>query len=386
MRLLFLNANTVGRGTYHRALWFGRICAQLGGHEVTLCTVSRTSGWRRATRREDGIRITEGPNWGYTAIPGYGSNWLDILWRWHEVRTGAYDVIYGFEFHPNVAWPVYAGLKRSQIFLSDWCDWYAGAANVFRGIKPAHRWDRWREERIRRKARRVSVISTELRNRALHMGIDSSRVHLLREGVDTQFMKPESREDARVRLGIPTDIRVIGTLTDGHAFPYLLDAFVSVKKEMPTARLLNVGAISAAHKQLVARRGLEDVVFVTGRCTDEELPLFLAAVDVFALPLADTLANRARFPHKLGDYLACGRAVITTAVGDYPAMLRRDDAALIVDGQDAFAHGLLRLLRDDELRQSYACRGREWVAEKLDWSVLAPDILAFVEGTGTFDI
>ena len=380
MRLLFLNANIAGCGTYHRTLWFGRLCAQYGGHDVTICTVSRNEKWKRKTRIEKDVTITEGPNWGYKNIPGYGSNWLDILWRWKKIISGNYDVVFGFEYHPNVAWPIYAGLKKNQTFLSDWCDWYAGAANHFRGNALAHKWDKNREEKIRLKADRVSVISTVLFNRALGVGVNKKNIALLREGVDTNYMKPYPKEDARLKLGIQQNVPVVATLTDGHAFPFLIEAFKKVKKEISNAYLLLVGGLSYEHRKLVVSSGLQDSFISTGRCSDEELPVFLSAADIFALPMADTLANKARFPHKIGDYLACAKPLVVTRVGDYPEMLRDGDIAVVADNQNDFAIELINLIKNKERQQFLADKSRKWIVEKLDWSVIAPDILKFVEG------
>ena len=377
-----LNANLLGCGTFYRALWFGRVCAR-NGHQVTLCTVSRDRRWTRSTTVESNLTVSAGPNWGYYCMPGYGSNWLDIAWRWHEIRSADYDILYAFEYHPNVAWPVYAGRRSSQLLLSDWCDWYAGAANVFKGSSLAHAWDRRREERIRLKADRVSVISTPLYERARSLGIPAERLARIPEGIDSDYMKPFPVSTARARLGIDPDAVLVAALNDGAAFPHLVDAFARVHQRLPGTRLLFVGAPSQAQRRLIDSRGLTPLFHATGRCSDEELPLFLSAADVFALPMESSVANTARFPHKIGDYLACGRALAVTNVGDYPALLKQADAALVADSLDSFPDALFSLVNDAEQRRYYAQRGRAWVQQNLDWRVLEPAILTFVRGTSS---
>ena len=379
MKLLFLNANLAGCGTYHRALWFGRVCAKYAKHDVTICTVSRHAKFSRDTYKLNGVTITEGPNWGYKFIPGYGSNWLDIAWRWKEILSGGYDAIFAFEYHPNVAWPITLAFNKKRKLLSDWCDWYAGAANNFRGNKLAHKWDKMREEKIRLKADRVSVISSLLYQRALDIGVNEKKLALLREGVDSNYMKPFPKKDARLKLGIQNDAKIIGTLTDGHAFPALIDSFKKVKNKIPDAMLMLVGNLSPQHKQMVWSAGLQDSFFSTGRCSDEELPVFLSAADVFALPMADTLANRARFPHKIGDYLACARPLVVTDVGDYPDLLRKNNAAVVAANYNDFSEKLIELINNKEKQIFLAKTARQWVVENLDWSVIAPDIINFVE-------
>jgi glycosyltransferase involved in cell wall biosynthesis len=204
-------------------------------------------------------------------------------------------------------------------------------------------------------------------------------VHLLREGVDTTAMRPWPRDQARRRLGLPDDALVVGTLYDGHAFPHLVRTCATLHARDARVRLLLVGAARAGDCALVARAGLADAFHATGWCRDEELAQHLSAADVCALPLEDTLANRARFPHKLGDYLACARPVVVTAVGDYPALLSAANAAVVVPSLALFTDAVDRLLHDPAQAAEYAARGRAWVTATLDWQVLAPKILAFVE-------
>ena len=192
-------------------------------------------------------------------------------------------------------------------------------------------------------------------------------------------MKPYDKLKARAELGIPEDVKLIGTLTDGHSFPYLVKAFKYVKDNLPEARLLFVGAPSETQKKLISDSGLDQFFFATGRCTDNELPVFLSAADIFSLPMENNLANLARFPHKIGDYLACGRPLVTTDVGDYPKLLKHSDTAIVADSVTEFPNELLNLLKSEDKIHHYSERGRKWVERNLDWNIIAPDILNFVE-------
>ncbi len=382
MNILMLNANTSGTGTYHRALWFARMCALHGGHTATVCTVSKSSLFKRKTRKDiQGVIVTEGPAFAYKFMPGYGSNVLDILWRYNEIRTGKYDLIYAFEYHPNVSWPLYNAKRKNQRILSDWCDWYGGAANSFRGNALLHRWDTRREERIRHFADKVSVISSTLYERAQKIGIHPSRISLLREGVDTTHMKPYPSAPVRCELGIPEDIPVVGTLHDGAAFPALVAACTALRTDFPSIKLMLIGQPRNFHYSILAQHNAEDIFCSTGRCSNEELPRYISAADVCALPLANTCAHQARFPHKIGDYLACGRPLVVTDVGDYPALLKDADAAVVCPPNESFTDALADILKDESARSYYGSKGREWVVKNLDWKVLAPGILDFIEST-----
>src|SRR5215472_9421964 len=196
MKILSLNFNQKGIGTYRRSFYFSRELAR-AGHDVTMITVSRNSKFqRRITYKRDWctesnkpigdgpwIRQIEGPSWGHRLLPGWGSGPLDIWHRFFEILHGEFDVVIGFEHHPNVSWPVYlTKWQRPFLFISDWCDWFAGQSNQFLGWRLAQQLDAYFEEKIRLSAQVVSVTSRVLFQRALSLGIPASRVVHIPEG------------------------------------------------------------------------------------------------------------------------------------------------------------------------------------------------------------
>lgn len=378
MKILMLNANIIGVGTYHRALWFARMCAE-AGHTVTVCTTGRANKWqRRFIADRPNVTVIEGPRLGFDLIPGKGSN-IDIFWRTLYLMKDGYDVIYAFEYHPNVSWPVYLA-RGGRRLVSDWCDLYSGAANVFRGKKWMHRWDAKREAKIRRKADLVTVISDFLGDKAKEIGVPPEKVVLIREGVDTNYMRPSDKRESRERLGLPLDKKLITTLQDGAAFPPLLESLAQLRQRDPSIELLFVGRMREDQKRLVEEKGLKEAVHATGFCSDEDLPKNLCAGDVAALPMVDSLANRSRFPHKIGDYLACGLPLAVTDIGEYPLMLQKEDLAAVAAPGAAFTDALYALVEDEARREDYSKRARQWVVDNLDWQVLKKSIVECVEG------
>ena len=373
-----LNANIIGVGTYHRALWFARMCAE-AGHEVTVCTTGRINYWKRNFLADrPNVTIIEGPRAGFDLYPGNGSN-IDIFWRTLYLMKGGFDVIYTFEYHPNVSWPVYL-CQKGRRMINDWCDLYAGAANVFKGKEWMHRWDAKREARIRHKADLVTVISNFLGDKAKEIGVPPEKVVLIREGVDTNYMQPFDKTESRTRLGLPLDAKLIVTLQDGAAFPPLLESLRTLREKDPKVALLFVGRMREDQKKLVSEKGLSDAVVTTGFCSDEDLPKNLCAGDVAALPMVDSLANKSRFPHKIGDYIACGLPLAVTDIGEYPLILKEEDLAAVASPGEAFTDALGSLLNNAARREDLSKRARKWVVENLDWQVLKNSIVQCVEG------
>jgi len=368
MKILLLNANRVGIGTYHRALHFGRALARQG-HEVVLMTVSNDSRFRARTRTDSPrFTIVECPNFLDELLPWHASGVLDIALRIREVWSGGYDVVYAFEYQPNISIPVLLARRFKRfVLISDWCDWHAGASYHFGGYKLAHAIDRRFEEYIRHRADFVTTINRTLQDRAHAIGIPAERVAIVGEGVDPSYIVPGDRDAARTGLGLPGGA-LIGTIRDA---ALAIEVLCAALRELPRARLLVIGSDPDGARAEARRAGVEDRMIATGRVSDDDLPRYLAACDVLALPLEDNLINRGRWPHKLGDMLAAERPVVTTMAGEFPALIAEHGAGLVVELSSAgFATAIADVLARPASHLAMARRGRALIERELNWDVI----------------
>ncbi len=391
MRILTLNANLQGVGTYQRCFYFSRELAR-AGHDVTMATVARNSKykarvyyrreWGQERHEPDGagpwVRMIEGANLGYKWLPGWGSGPLDIVARTRELASGKYEVVYGFEYQPNVSWPVYCTRPfHGYRFLSDWCDWYAGHSNHLRGWKLAHRIDGFFEERIRRFASRVTVISKVLKERAIQIGIPEERVQEIPQGADTDYVKPQPAAEMRRELRLPLDAPIVVSVSDGD-MGRIVRIFHLLAQRRNDVLGVVVGHSAGAHR-LAKEFGLEQRIVWAGRVSDQDYPKYLSAADVILFPLQKSLLNQARFPGKLLDYFSAGRPVVSNDVGETGRLIREHNLGLLAGEQDReMADAIERLLDDDQLRRQAGERARELMVTRWRWELRGPQILAAV--------
>jgi glycosyltransferase involved in cell wall biosynthesis len=383
MKILTLNSNLQGVGTYLRCYYFSRELAR-SGHEVTMATVSRTSKYRpriyykrsylgEATQPSGPgpwIRVVEGPSIGYRWLPGWGSGPLDVWWRTRELLRGDYDLVYGFEYQPNVAWPFYmARPLRKFRFVSDWCDWHSGQSNWLRGWKLAHRIDGFFEEKIRFFAQAVTVISSTLYDRAARIGIEPARIIHVPEGIDTEYLQDLSRKQARATVGLPVDRPIVVSVRDGD-MERSVRIFSRVLQHAPEALFVVLGNIGAGPRREADRLGISSKVHWAGRVSDEQYPQYLASADVCLLPLPDTTLNQARFPAKLLDYLASGRPVVTNPVGDIAHLFAADDVGIAAGQADQeLAAAVIGLLSDPEQGRHFGATARRVMVDRWEWQL-----------------
>src|SRR5207249_816735 len=133
--------------------------------------------------------------------------------------------------------------------------------------------------------------------------------------------------------------------------------------------LVVTGPNAPAVRAAVREHGINADVRVAGLVPFEELKRYLAASDVGLLPYADKAINRARWPIKLGDYLAAGLPVATCAVGEMGAFVQEWNVGVATGTTpEAFARGIIELL---QLPDPHALRKRaRQAAVEFSWAAM----------------
>ncbi|MEX2283518.1 MAG: glycosyltransferase [Gemmatimonadota bacterium] len=378
MKLLYLNHNVRGRGTYLRAFHLARQLVQRG-HQVTLCTTSPSARWLITAQDVDGVEIIEAPD----LLIGRGRTGWDpwnALRRMLRLRHRSFDLIHAFDSRPVVVHPAMM-LQRwtGAGLVMDWADWWGRGGWIHDRSGWAVRTmfgpiETWYEEHFRRQAAGTTAISTALARRAVDLGVRPETVMLLPNGCDAGAIRPASSADARRRLQVGSDVPLlvhVGLLTFGDLM-LLNNAFERARREIPGARLVLVGRTGIRPRPAAG-------VTVTGTVDSHCLADWLAAADACVIPCRDTIGNRGRWPSKVNDYLAAGRPVVMPQVGDVAELLSRSGAGWCTTATaEGLAAGMVDALADGQARER-AARAARGLAERLDWSVLAGPLESFYQ-------
>jgi len=155
---------------------------------------------------------------------------------------------------------------------------------------------------------------------------------------------------ARRSLGLPGDRRIILTvrrLVARMGLDNLIAAMSLVSKQCPQSKLLicGTGYLDASLRKAIRERGLDDFVEMPGFVSEELLPLYYQAADLFVLP---TQAYEG-FGMATLEALSCGTPVIVTPVGANPAVVAPLDRRLVAAGTGAedIAGAVLRWFDQD---------------------------------------
>ena len=224
----------------------------------------------------------------------------------------------------------------------------------------------------------LAVVSEELVDYAISHGADRRRIHVVGNAVDTSLFHPSV--SPQPVPDIPEGRFIVGftgSLKAWHGTDVLIDA-VARLSHRADAHLLIVGdgPDRAALLDRALQSGIPDRVTVTGWVPHARLPGLIARMDVAVAPYPAS-QNHYFSPLKLFEYLAMGRPVVASAIGQTAALLAPSAAGVLVRAGDSgeLTEALLRIAVDPghaaDLSRRAAALGRH-----LDWTANATRILS----------
>jgi glycosyltransferase involved in cell wall biosynthesis len=237
------------------------------------------------------------------------------------------------------------------------------------------------EAEVFRTADALAVVSDELVDYVTQRGAALPRVHVIRNAVDTARFTPLV-PPARID-GVPDGAFVVGfsgSLKLWHGLETLLPAFRGVLAALPTAHVLVVGEgpRRAWIEGYAEGAGIAGSVTLTGWVPHVDLPSVIARMDVATAPYPE-VAGHYFSPLKLYEYLAVGRPVVASRIGQTAALLDGTEAALLVPPGDvqALTAALLRVARDAAMAKSLA-RNAGVEGQRRDWADNARKVVSLI--------
>ncbi len=196
-------------------------------------------------------------------------------------------------------------------------------------------------------------------------GLDATQVRSIANGIDLGRFDRADRGKLRRELGLAEDevlIGVVGRLIPLKGHQQLIDALAQLQRQGLTrwqAVFVGGGELHETLQGAIATAGLQGRIHLLGVRSD--MADVLAALDVYAMP-----SHHEGLPMALLEAMAASRAVVASAVGSIPEVIRDGVSGLLVPPQDvpALAQALLRPMTDPDLRQSLGREARQTVLDR----------------------
>ncbi len=226
-----------------------------------------------------------------------------------------------------------------------------------------------------RNTHHVIAVSQNLKNylRENHIVKHLNNVTVLPNAADVSaFDRNYDIQDIKASFGLEGKFIVayIGTLQVWYAIEDVISAFPRVLKEVPNACLLIVGTGQAKEKlmYLTHKLGISDRVNFLGYVNHSCIPKMLSVADVAVAPFKELGMTFFGSAIKIFEYLAAGKAIVASKIGQIVAVLQDQHTALLVTPGciEELANAIIRLARDEQLR-SYLAKNARIEAQKYSW-------------------
>lgn len=152
--------------------------------------------------------------------------------------------------------------------------------------------------------------------------VRKANVFTVQNGVDLKLFRPIDRNLSRKKLKLPISSRIIaytGSLQKSLGVDILARVFEKLKKELPNAKLLLVGRLSKAKRDMPDIKNHGIITFDAP--SQDKVVLAINAADVVVIPSPTNEFTKYCFPYKCVEYMACNTPIVATSLSDVKLML-----------------------------------------------------------------
>jgi phosphatidylinositol alpha-1,6-mannosyltransferase len=239
-----------------------------------------------------------------------------------------------------------------------------------------------------RHADRVIANSEHTRDSLLAMGLDAARITIIYPGVDVLVFRPGlDASGLREGLGIgPADKLVfsVGRLSRRKGFDQMIRAVGQLSDEGLALHyvIAGIGEDAEYLDNLILERGLQGIVHRIGAVSEADLPRWMNACDVFAMPNREINGDNEGFGMVFIEAAACGKPAIAGLAGGTGAAVVDGETGLRVDGSriEVVAAALHQVLADPNRAASLGSAALDRAREEFDWDRVADKTRHLQEG------
>jgi glycosyltransferase involved in cell wall biosynthesis len=324
--------------------------AQQGrGHQVAVFSINDTQGFASELQDAGIAVVVGGKSRGFD---------FDVLGKLRRlVVDRQVRVVHAHNFVPNYYCATALLALRQPTTLVGTCH--------DMGTRLSNRKLRWMYRASLLRTARLAMVGQQVHDRYVASGwIGADRAETVLNGIPVQRFKNsiERRRAARQQLGLDASAPVIGCV--GRLVPLknqhlMIEVLPTLLRSHPALKLVMVGdgALDTALRQQASSAGVAEQVLFLGQRPD--VADLLPALDVFALPSRTEGLSIA-----LLEACATGLAVVATAVGGNPEIIRHGETGLLIPADDAASlrDALMSLLDSADLRARMGSNASAWVA------------------------
>ncbi len=252
-----------------------------------------------------------------------------------------------------------------------------------------YRLSSWAERTAMEAADAVVAVSAGMRDDVLaaYPKIDPARVHVIHNGIDSDFYRPDRGTDVLERIGVDLArpfVAFVGRITRQKGVPHLLRAGLHLDPAVQLVLLAGAADTPELKEEtdglIEELRASRDGVFVVSEMLPrEDVRQVLTHALAFCCPSVYEPLGIVNL-----EAMACQTAVVASRVGGIPEVVAEEETGILVDYtpddaagfEERFAAALNRLAADPAEAERFGVAGRRRAVDEFGWNAVADRTVA----------
>jgi glycosyltransferase involved in cell wall biosynthesis len=253
------------------------------------------------------------------------------------------------------------GLPTDEIKLTNKSRIHMGIAKLSSNLNYKH-------------AKKIVTVTLGIKNAIeKEYNIESKNIIVIPNGANINLFRKSIKPKLELNLNQNNNyICFVGNLVPWQGVEYAIQAAPLILTAYPDARFLIVGEGLMKEEliNLAEKTGVLDKFIFTGAVPYEEVPKYINVSDVCIVPKRPLKSGFS--PLKLYEYMACGKSVVASRISGFE-ILEEQNAGFLVEPEnpEELANAVIKLLKDEKLREEMGRNGREYVVKNHSWESVA---------------
>ncbi|MBC8184192.1 glycosyltransferase family 4 protein [candidate division KSB1 bacterium] len=217
-------------------------------------------------------------------------------------------------------------------------------------------------------------VSNEAKKYFLKYGVPDQKLNVVTNGADINLFNNEFQNEKIISTyGLKNKI-VIGFIGSFHLWHgvenliHLIKQVVCINQRVVFLLVGQGGPMQSSIESFIETNNLSDKVIKTGYISHDEIPEYISAMDVVLAPYPG-LKFFYYSPVKIFEYMACGKPVVSTKIGQIAELIEDGYNGMICspDNLDEMYNKIKRLVNEPGLRNRIGENARNSILQNHSW-------------------
>lgn len=233
-------------------------------------------------------------------------------------------------------------------------------------------------QRVFRDATHLIAVSAEVKTYLERYVGNDRPIHVIPNGVNPDRFPADLKPVFQRHSFHSFIVGFVGTLKPWHGLPLLIEAFDQLHHRHPQTQLLIVGDGPEREnlERDVMQRGLQSAVYFTGMIAPDQIPGWLASMQVAVAPYP-AQSDFYFSPLKVYEYMAAGLPIVASCIGQLANLIDDGVTGLLCAAGDPndLATKIERVVRSPDWGRSMGQAARQIVMQDHTWDAIAQKLM-----------